>query len=70
MEEETLDPEKDYEIEPGETVEIGVRNLSVLVKHDDEGAVVDIYPKTEEVEGPIGSTWAAFTEGDPPEGEV
>ena len=42
---------------------ITVNNLSVYVKKDEEGVVVDVYSKNHEMDSAIGSTWVSYAEG-------
>ena len=56
--------ENDYTLKAGETsCWITVDDLSVYVVRTDEGVVVDIFPRWEEAEDPIASTWALNDEG-------
>ena len=41
-----------------------METLSVYIHKTDEGVVVDVYPKNEETDDPIGSTWVLFSEGE------
>ena len=38
-----IDSENEITLPPGETIWITVNNLSVYVKHEDEGVIVDVY---------------------------
>ena len=55
--------ETDYTL-VGSSCWITVETLSVYIHKTDEGVVVDVYPKNEETEDPIGSTWVLFSEGE------
>lgn len=48
----------------GESCWITVNSLSVHIKKDEEGVAVDVFPLNGEMEDPIGSTWALYSEGE------
>lgn len=65
MNEEALkkDGDTDYTLVEGhEYVWITVGNISVQIKREEEGVVVDLYKKENEMDEPIGSTWAMYPE--------
>jgi hypothetical protein len=63
--------ESDYKFEGEENngVWITVNNLSVYLKKEHEGIVVDIYPLEQEDGEPITSTWAMWQDGWKPDEE-
>lgn len=54
--------ENDYKL-VGASCWISVGPLSVYVQRGDEGVVVDIYPRNDEMDGPpLGGTWVLFND--------
>lgn len=54
--------DKETKLEPGSHVWITVNNLSVHVKHGEEGVSVTIYPLDREMSDSIAETWVTFDE--------
>lgn len=51
-------------LEKGDHVSIVAGNAEVIVKHDDDGVVVDIWPLEDvtRLNAPLGSTWVTHNE--------
>lgn len=65
----TMTPGGDYELEEG-SCWIRVGNLSVYVKKEDEGCVVDIYPLNDENSDSIAGTYCLYADAEKDEAEV
>lgn len=48
---------------PGESTWITVGNLSVHLKHGDDGVSISVYPLGKEMEESIAESWVTFGEG-------
>jgi hypothetical protein len=60
---------KDCVLPPGSTTWITVGNLSVHLKHGDEGLSISIYPDGREMHDSIAENWVLFSEAETEENE-
>ena len=56
--------EEDCILPPGKWVWITVGNISVNVKHGDEGVSISVYPLGKEMEESIAESWVTFGEAE------
>lgn len=65
---EMLDGSVDYEMAvnaESQSLWVGVDNISVYIRRNDEGVSVDLYPKGDEDAESLAGTWALFADAEP-----